>query len=352
MKNLFLKTVGIACMACAPSLPAAPMVRVMTFNASMNRDRQGELLSNLQTVSDTHLRRVTEIIQHLDPDILLINEFDLDPDRRCLELFQQNYLSRPQRGESAVTFPYAYAPPSNTGIHSGHDLDGNGIDNSPGDQSYGNDAFGFGEFPEKYAFAVYSKHPIDSDAARTFQKFLWQSMPGNLIPPGHYTPAAQADLRLSSKTHLDLPIDVDGHRIHILAAHPTPPTFDGSEDRNGRRNHDEIRLFADYITPRQAAYLTDDASRVGGLPSPSRFVIMGDMNADPVDGDSRDSSILQILENPAVNGSFIPMSPSNNADTAVFGNGLRVDYALPSSAGLHVDAGAVFWPTGNEPVAA
>jgi len=33
-----------------------------------------------------------------------------------------------------------------------------------------------------------------------------------------------------------------GQVIHILASHPTPPVFDGVEDRNGRRNHDEIRL--------------------------------------------------------------------------------------------------------------
>ena len=37
--------------------------------------------------------------------------------------------------------------------------------------------------------------------------------------------------------------------VHVLASHPTPPTFDGAEDRNGRRNHDEIRFWADYVSP-------------------------------------------------------------------------------------------------------
>lgn len=59
-------------------------------------------------------------------------------------------------------------------------------------------------------------------------------------------------LRLSSKSHWDVPIDIplgDGvtQRVHMLLHHPTPPAFDGQEGRNLRRNHDEIRLFADYV---------------------------------------------------------------------------------------------------------
>ena len=46
------------------------------------------------------------------------------------------------------------------------------------------------------------------------------------------------------------PIDVGrGRDVHFLVSHPTPPVFDGPEDRNGRRNFDEIRFWADYITP-------------------------------------------------------------------------------------------------------
>jgi hypothetical protein len=74
-------------------------------------------------------------------------------------------------------------------------------------------------------------------------------MPGALIPPGWFTPAELAAVRLSSKSHWDLPIEIGRRTVHFLVSHPTPPTFDGPEDRNGRRNHDEIRLWADYITP-------------------------------------------------------------------------------------------------------
>ena len=50
-------------------------------------------------------------------------------------------------------------------------------------------------------------------------------------------------MRLSSKSHWDVPVNIGGQIIHLLASHPTPPIFDGIEDRNGRRNHDEIRFW-------------------------------------------------------------------------------------------------------------
>ena len=75
--------------------------------------------------------------------------------------------------------------------------------------------------------------------------------------------------------------------------------FDGPEDRNGTRNHDEIRFWADYIYERQvrATSTTTQAAR-GGLPSGSLFVIAGDQNSDPLDGDSIPGSI-QLLARPS-----------------------------------------------------
>ena len=71
-------------------------------------------------------------------------------------------------------------------------------------------------------------------------------------------------MRLSSKSHWDVPVTVGAHTVHVLASHPTPPTFDGPEDRNGRRNHDEIRFWADYISSLRSGYIVDDAGRRGG----------------------------------------------------------------------------------------
>lgn len=112
-------------------------------------------------------------------------------------------------------------------------------------------------------------------------KFLFNiALPGSDSP--WYSQEEQAVLRLSSKSHWDVPIQIDGKTIHVLASHPTPPVFDGLEDRNGKRNYDEIRFWADYVTPGKGDYIYDDQGRVGGLTPGSSFVIMGDQNADPI----------------------------------------------------------------------
>ena len=85
-------------------------------------------------------------------------------------------------------------------------------------------------------------------------------MPGNLIPTPFYSPDEVEILRLSSKSHWDVPIQIGKKVVHFLVSHPTPPVFDGPEDRNGRRNHDEIRFWADYISPGKAGYIYDDGA--------------------------------------------------------------------------------------------
>ena len=98
--------------------------------------------------------------------------------------------------------------------------------------------------------------------------------------------------------------------MHFLVSHPTPPVFDGPEDRNGTRNHDEIRFWADYVTGGAAAsYIYDDAGATGGLAHGARFVIAGDQNSDPLDGDSIPGSTQQLLDNPRINASSPPTSP-------------------------------------------
>jgi endonuclease/exonuclease/phosphatase family metal-dependent hydrolase len=174
-------------------------------------------------------------------------------------------------------------------------------------------------------------------------------------------------LRLSSKTHLDIPIDVDGKQLHILASHPTPPVFDKEEDRNGCRNHDEIRLLRDYILGGPGAeYLKSDQGVIGPLDPSAAFVVMGDLNADPNDGSGRPEGIRSLLDCPRVNSTIVPQSEGGrqaaalqgrenlkhrgdpSEDTGDFGDknpgNLRCDFVLPSR-GLKVVASGVFWPT-------
>lgn len=351
-----------------------PSVRIATFNASMFRDEAGALAQSLEDGEDAHAQQVAEIIQRVRPDILLINEFDWDDQGLAAQRFVDNYLATPQGDQEALPYPHRYVPATNTGLHSGIDLDNDEqVDQTSGSQVYAADAFGFGVFHGQYGMAIYSRYPIDTQGVRSFQELLWESMPEDKLPGGFYSREAIGVLRVSSKNHVDVPVDIDGHTLHLLASHPTPPAFDGPEDRNGKRNHDEIRLWHDYITGgEQAQYLTDDAGTAGGLGQDASFVILGDLNSDPVDGDSIHAGINDLLANPALQD---PMPASDGAvaaderdgqanqrhegdprlDTADFSDSrvgnLRVDYVLPSADLQVLDAG-VFWPTDEDPAAA
>lgn len=343
----FLLTLLVA----APFLEAT-QIRVATYNTSLALTEKNQLASRLRDGTFPQARQVAEMIQLIEPDIIVLNEFDYDAGSTALTRFHNNYLAVSQNSRPAQSYPYRYTAPSNTGTPSGFDLDNNGnVDSTPGDISYGNDSYGFGEFEGKYGMAVLSKYPIDTEAIRTFQLFKWADMPGNVIPPGYYSADELAVFRLSSKSHWDIPIIVGGQRLHFLVSHPTPPVFDGAEDKNGRRNHDEIRLWSDYLSSTSSGYLTDDNGLAGGLKG-ERFVIAGDQNADPNAGDSFQNAINQLLLNPLVDASVAPertgtSTASTRFNTATFG--LRADYVLPSKAGFTNLGGAVFWPTGNEP---
>ncbi len=345
-------------------------VRFATFNAFLNRNTAGQLITDLQDTSNSQISAVAEIIQRTRPDVLLLNEFDFDENGEAIALFQDNFLSLPQNGQKPIHYPHIYLAPSNTGIPSGLDFDNDGSTSGPGD------AFGFGFFPGQFAMVLLSRYPIADRKVRTFQKFLWKDMPGALLPDDaettepndYYSKEELAEFRLSSKSHWDIPIYINKRIVHILAAHPTPPVFDGPEDRNGKRNHDEIRFWADYVKGRYSSrYIVDDHGRRGGLNRWSRFVILGDYNADPNDGDSTNNAITQLLKNPTIDASIAPASLGGfedaenegqlndihlgNAalDTADFnpanpGN-LRVDYVLPSKFGLSPVCGGIFWPT-------
>ncbi len=350
---------------------ARDTVRFATFNASLNRSRAGQLVEDLSTPDNAQARNVAETIQRADPDVVLINEFDYD--REAVELFSDNYLQVSQHGSDPITYRYSYVAPSNTGIPSGHDLDNNGTAGGAGD------AFGFGAYAGQYGMVVYSKYPIDTQQVRTFQRFRWADMPGARLPDDPttaapadwYSPAELADVRLSSKSHWDVPIRIGHRSVHFLVSHPTPPVFDGPEDRNGTRNFDEIRFWADYVAGgRRAGYIYDDDGRRGGLQHRSRFVIAGDQNSDPLDGDSVPGAIQQLLDSPRVNDRNAPTSaggPEASAsqgginathesdpayDTADFADNnpgnLRADYVLPSRH-LRIQRSAVCWPTTDSP---
>ncbi|MCG8701519.1 MAG: endonuclease/exonuclease/phosphatase family protein, partial [Bacteroidales bacterium] len=67
--------------------------RIASFNASLNRNNEGDLITDLSTSNNEQAKKVAEIIQIQKPDILALQEFDFDKNGEALRLFQENYLS-------------------------------------------------------------------------------------------------------------------------------------------------------------------------------------------------------------------------------------------------------------------
>lgn len=351
----------------------ATQLKIATFNVSMEAlNYQPQQKSALTDVSNKTLQRaltsdhqqiknIAEIIQRVNPDIILLNEFDNQQNdennqHKTLKTFIKQYLNKSQNGQAAIDFPYFYQEQVNTGVNSGFDLDGNGKKGVlPGD------GFGYGHFSGHFGMALLSKYPINMEDVRTFQHFKWQDMPNALKPvnpstekPWFSKNAWQA-MRLSSKSHWDIPVQINGQVIHVLASHPTPPVFDGPEDRNGKRNHDEIRFWRDYITVDNANYIYDDKGNKGGLAAASPFVILGDLNASTDDGSAIRTGIAGLLAHqqiqdalPASKGAKYHSLDNKNAKHHTAFWRMRADYVLPSKVGFAIKDSGVFWPTKHE----
>ena len=355
--------------ACASEPRVDPVkVRVATFNIAMGLEQAGDMARALESGDDERLHALATILQSVRPDIVLLQEFDYDPGVDASGQLHRNYLLLPHDGLDPIEYPYSFRPPVNTGVPSGLDIDGNGRTGDPGD------AWGFGHFPGEYGMLILSRYPIYEDSIRSFQLFPWSEFPNARRPTNEdgtpYNPdEVWSQMRLSSKNHLDIPLQVNYRILHLLVSHPTPPVFDGPEDRNGRRNFNEIGFWSHYISQPGAGWIRDDGDGLGGLAPGESFVILGDLNADPNDGDSTTGAIRQLLAHPGIDANCTPASAGgaeasehqkgvntghtgNPAhDTADFGDdsvgNLRLDYVLPSNDIQTIDCG-VFWPAQAE----
>lgn len=269
-----------------------------------------------------------------DADVLVLGDVDFDLGGVALRAL----------AELAGGYPHWFTRPPNRGLHSGHDLDGNGRLGDPGD------AEGYAEFAGQGGMAVLSRWPLVEDAVRDFTAFRWADLPGALLVGDGRDPE-----RLSTTVHWDVPVALpDGHRLHLLIWHGTAPVFDGPEDRNGRRNHDEARFWQ--------LYLNGELEAVG----PENVVVLGTANADPNDGESQPAAIRGLLNHPSLQD---PRPASDGAVAAATRDGgvnlhhrsdpafdtvdwpdaeggpgnLRVDYVLPARH-LVVTGSGVLWP--------
>lgn len=314
------------------ALPShADTLRIATFNTELSRDGPGLLLRDIERGQDPRIKAVIADIAALNPDVLVLQGFDWDYENRALQALQQ------QLQKAQIPYPHIFALQPNSGMASGLDLDGNGR------LGEARDSQGYGSFTGQDGNAVLSRLPIDHDAVQDLSPLLWRDLPGALLPQhpdGSPFPSEQAQQvqRLSSTAHWVVPLILpDGGTLNLLSFQATPPLFDGFEDRNGRRNSDEIRLWQ---------LLLDGAL---GPPPTLPLVIAGGANLDPSRGDGRRTAIATLLADPRLQDPR-PSSPEAGVNTVEWENAgrMRVDYLLPSSDLQVLDAGVLWHPTSDQ----
>jgi Endonuclease/Exonuclease/phosphatase family len=319
-----------------PGLAAAETLRVATYQVELSRDGPGLLVRDLTGGTDPQIAAVVAVIAQARADVILLTDIDYDHGLIALGLLAD------QLAVAGAPYPYRFALAPNTGLPTGLDLDGNGR------RAEARDAMGYGRFAGDGGMAILSRVPVDEGAVQDMTPFLWRNLPGAILP-ADLAPDAARIQRLSTTGHWAVPLTLRDGTLTLLAWHASPPVFDGPEDRNGRRNHDEAALWRHYLE-----------GTLPVAPPDGPFVLLGDANLDPVDGDGRSAALVTLLTHPELQDPA-PRSPSARADpaqqgdpatdTADFPDGpgaLRVDYVLPS-AGLAITASGVVWPPEGDP---
>jgi hypothetical protein len=254
---------------------AAESVRIAAWGAPLSRDGPGLLLRDLRSGEDEGAEAAVALLAEARPDVLLLTDMDWDAEGAALEALARRL------GEAGLDYPHRLALPSSAGLPSGLDLDGDGRLGGPGD------AQGWGRFRGEGAMALLSRLPLGEP--RDLSTLLWRDLPGARLPVAEAKPfpseEARAAQRLSSTGHWVVPLLAPGGTVALMAWAATPPVFDGPEDRNGLRNADELALWT---------RLLDGAFG----PPPDGFVVLGDANLDPLDGEGLRDDLAALLADP------------------------------------------------------
>ncbi|WP_395540787.1 endonuclease/exonuclease/phosphatase family protein [Neotabrizicola sp. sgz301269] len=316
-------------------------MKLAIWNVELSRAGPGLLARDIASGKDAQVLAVLHVLATLDADILLLTGVDYDRELIAAELLSDRLAVL------GADSPHRFALRPNTGWQVGLDLDGDGQLGGPGD------AQGWGQFSGQGGMLLLSRLPIDPGVT-DHSAFLWRDLPGALLPPA-MSAEAKAVQRLSSTGHWQVPVLLsDGKILTLLAWHATPPVFDGPEDRNGRRNHDETAFWLALLE-----------RRLPGLAPPEGpFVLLGTANLDPEDGEGRRDAVDALLaspqlQDPAPRAPFAPPPDRGQKgdaalDTAVFPQtgGLRVELLLPSAGVTVLSSGVMRAPQGTPEAAA
>lgn len=330
--TIFSLVRGLCLLALTGAAASAETLRIATWNVGLDRQGPGLLVDDLSKGEDPQIAAVVRVLAALKADVILLTAVDYDRGGVALSLLAE------QLEAAGLDYPHRFAFRPNTGTQTGLDVDGNGRIGDP------RDAQGFGLYAGQGGMAVLSRLPVDTAAARDFSGFLWRDLPGSLSQD---PPELAAMQRLATTGFWDVPILTAEGPLHLLAWHATPPVFDGPEDRNGRRNHDEAAFWGLFLE-----------GKLPMAPPEAPFVLLGDGNLDPADGDGRREGIGGLLAHPALqdpaprgpHGREEPEHRGDPAlDTVLYDDlgGLRLDYVLPSS-GLKVTEAGVLWPPASD----
>ncbi|MCX7558420.1 endonuclease/exonuclease/phosphatase family protein [Sulfitobacter sp. F26204] len=271
------------------------------------------MLRDILAGTDAQINAVLAQITNARPDVIILQGIDYDMQNLALAALAQE-----------ADYPHHFSAPPNAGRMTAYDMDGDGNTGGPGDaQSYGH-------FYGQGSMALLSKYPVLLHDVQDHSEMLWQNLPHALSPETDGLPypsaKARAVQRLSSHGHWVIPIDHPTlGPVTILAYHAAPPVFDGPEDRNGKRNHDETAFWSHYL---------DGAFG----PSPeARFILMGGANLDPDRGEGRSIAMRNLLNDPRL------QDPLPGQPTVTFAQTgpMRVDYVLPSADWKVADAKVV-----------
>lgn len=303
----------------------------------MTRKGPGLLLRDILRGDDPQIAAAVTVLARLDADVLLLTGVDYDAGLVSAGQFAERLAG------AGTPYPFLFSLRPNSGWQTGIDLDSDGEAGGPGD------AQGWGLFAGQKGMVILSRLAIDHAAARDFSSFLWADLPDHRMPPsiGREVAAIQ---RLSSKGHWEVPLILPGGgRLRLLAFHATPPVFGAGEDHNARRNHDEAAFWLALLD-----------GRLPFAPPEPPFVLLGDSNLDPADGDGLHDAIRALLAHPRLQD----VKPRGAAghhdaghrgdpalDTAHFAptGGLRVDLVVPG-AGIDVIAAGVMRPGPGDPL--
>lgn len=301
---IFLSIVFIPCATYGDTL------KIAFWNIDLYRKGPGIALRDILRQKNSDVKTVTTQINALNADIWVLSGLDYDAESKTVSALNQNL---------ATPYPHVLALRPNVGIPTGLDLDGNGYTDGA------NDAQAYGFFPGQGGMAILSRLPINYEDNRNFSLFLWKDLPEAQLPP--LPESAKDILRLSSNGHYETSVLLEnGQKMQLLSWHASTPAFDGKDNRNGKRNHDENAFWLKLL-----------ASELAFPPPKKPFILIGQANIDPKKGEGDPSVINKLIFEADLQDPLAPFGETVDYGKSV--GPLRVAYILPSQDIKVIDAG-------------